>query len=179
LREEVVNTKAKVIGILFLGLAVSLGAAAAVGSPDASNSARAFQKLESLVGRWEATGPMGKVTALYEVVSGGSVLLERLEVDGKDPMITTYHLDGDRLVLEHYCHAGNQAFLQAKPFNAESNEIDFDFITATNLTSPTAGHMHQLALKFNSSDEIASSWTWWENGKLGGKNVSLVYHRLK
>ena len=175
------NAIARIVGVVILNMLVSLGTTefTTAGPTDGSNSGRAFQRLESLVGRWEATGPMGKVTALYEVVSGGSVLLERLEVDGKDPMVATYHLDGDHLVLEHYCHAGNQAFLQARPFDPESNEIDFDFVRATNLSGPAAGHMHQLALKFNSSDEIASNWTWWENGKRGGRSVSLVYHRLK
>jgi hypothetical protein len=179
------NAIARVLGMLILNIAVSVGMTAGsstsgpAGPADASNSTAAFQKLSGLVGRWEATSPMGNIATTYELVSGGSVLLERLEVDGKDPMVTVYHLDGNRLVLEHYCHAGNQPRLQAKPFSPESNEIDFDFVSVTNLTSPNAGHMHQLALRFNSADEVAADWTWSENGKLGGKNVSLLYHRVK
>jgi hypothetical protein len=168
--------------VAFLGMAVWVAAAGrsfASGTTDAGNSALAFERLSALAGRWEATSGMGKVTTTYELVSGGSVLLERFEVPGKEAMVTVYHLDGNRLVLEHYCMAGNQPLLQAKPFKPESNEIDFDFVSATNLASPGAGHMHQLALRFNSADEVAADWTWSQDGKLGGHNVSLVYHRVK
>jgi len=176
---------ARIIGILLLNMLATLGStglltAASGPAVDTNNSAQAFQKLTTLAGRWEATGPMGKVTTTFELISGGSVLLERLEVPGKEAMVTAYHLDGNRLILDHYCMAGNQPRLQAKPFNAESNEIDFDFVSAQNLASPQAGHMHQLKLRFTSADELAADWTWAENGQIGagGHNVALAYHRV-
>jgi hypothetical protein len=178
---------AKVLGFLILDVLVGMGStpghfstnAGATASADVNNSAQAFQKLAGLAGLWEADTPRGKVSTTFELVSGGSVVLERLEVGGKDPMVTTYHLDGNRLILEHYCHAGNQPLMQAKPFEAASNEIDFDFVSAQNLASPQAGHMHQLKLQFRSADELAADWIWSEDGKLGGRNVSLTYHRVK
>lgn len=177
---------ARIVGVLFLNMLATLGttgllAATPGAATDGNNSTQAFQKLSTLAGRWEATGPMGKVTTTYELISGGSVLLERLEVPGKEAMVTAYHLDGNRLILDHYCMAGNQPRLQAKPFNADSNEIDFDFVSAQNLASPNAGHMHQMKLRFVSPDEIAADWTWAENGQIGvgGHNVSLDYHRVK
>jgi hypothetical protein len=188
------NAIARILGLLILDMLVSLGttghfsivatsaaagATAGAGPADGNNSAQAFERLTSLAGTWEASTPRGKVTTTYELVSGGSVLLERLEMGGKDPMVTTYHLDGRRLVLEHYCHAGNQPLMEAKPFLAAANEIDFDFVSAQNLAGPNAGHMHQLKLRFNSADEVAADWIWSEDGRLGARNVSLVYHRVK
>jgi hypothetical protein len=168
----------RVCATLVLGVGVFAKPLVA-GALDAGNSILAFEKLSALAGRWEATSPMGKVTTSYKVVSGGSVVLERMEVSGKDPMVTTYHLDGGHLLLEHYCHAGNRPHMQARAFHPESSEIDFDFVSATNLASPGAGHMHRLALRFSSADEFTADWTWAENGKTGGHNVSLVYHRVK
>jgi hypothetical protein len=180
---------AKVLGLLILDMLVGMGStpahfstnagANAAAPDDVNNSAKAFQKLTGLAGRWEADTSSGKVITTFELVSGGSVVLERLEVGGKDPMVTTYHLDGNRLVLEHYCHAGNQPLMQAKPFEPTSHEIDFDFVSAQNLASPQVGHMHQLRLQFRSADELAADWVWSENGKLGGRNVSLTYHRVR
>jgi hypothetical protein len=172
----------KVLAMLVLGAGVCVGVSvkpAAAGPADAVNSTAAFEKLRTLAGRWEATSPMGKISTSYELVSGGTVLLERMEVPGKDPMVTTYHLDGNHLLLEHYCMAGNQPHMQARAFRPESSELDFDFVSATNLASAGAGHMHQLALRFSSAAEFAADWTWSENGKIGGHNVSLVYHRVK
>jgi hypothetical protein len=187
-------TIARILGLLILDLAVTLGTglglgsgsgkalppAPAAGPADANaNASAAYQKLTGLAGRWEADSKMGKVTTTFEIISGGSALLERFETAGMPPMVTVYHLDGSRLVLEHYCHAGNQPKLQARPFQAESNEIDFDFVSATNLSNPQAGHMHQLAVNIQSADRFSENWIWSENGKVGARNVGLDYHRVQ
>lgn len=38
---------------------------------DPANAALAFEKIKTLVGRWEATTDKGKASATYELVSGG------------------------------------------------------------------------------------------------------------
>lgn len=155
-----------------------LGTVFAQQSEDSANATQAFARLKALVGHWEATTDQGKVSTSYELVSGGTALLERLNFAGMETMITVYHLDGDRLLLTHYCHSGNQPRMQARAFDPKSNEVDFDFVDATNLTSQTAGHvMRQVTIKFNSANEVAANWTGYENGK-PGFTVPLLYHRL-
>ena len=56
---------------------------------------------------------------------------------GRPTMLTLYHRDGNRLVLTHYCMAGNQPRMQAKPFDAGANELAFEFLDATDLTTTT------------------------------------------
>jgi hypothetical protein len=174
------NTKVLLSTILgfVLNLTLSVGPALAVPA-DTPNSTQAFQRLTGLVGRWEAITEHGNVQVTYELIASGSVLLERIDAPGLSPMVTTYHLDGDRLVLEHYCHAGNQPRMQAKSFKPDSNELDFDFLTATNLPSPSAGHMHQLTLRFASPDELLADWTWIEGATAAPKKMSFDYHRVK
>ena len=185
-------TIARILGLLILDIAVTLGTSLGIGpgsgkalppapaaSPADANASAAYQKLTGLAGRWEADSEKGKVTTTFEVVSGGSAVLERFQAEGMPPMVTVYHLDGDRLVLEHYCHAGNQPVMQARPFQADSNEIDFDFVSATNLSSPQAGHMHQLAVHLVSPDKLTENWIWAENGKIGARNAYLDYHRVQ
>ena len=165
---------------LTLAIAACLGFAGmpfAQITKDPANAAPAFEKLKALVGHWEATTDKGKASATYQLVAGGSALLERTEVAGEREMITVYHLDGNRLLLTHYCEAGNQPRMQAGPFDPKANEIDFRFLDATNLSSPDAGHMHNVVIKFNGPNEVAEDWTFYQGGK-PGFTVPLLYHRV-
>jgi len=129
-----------------------------------------FEKLKTLVGTWESTSRDGRhATAVYELVSSGTALLERLGGDehagmGME-MITVYHPDGDRLVMTHYCSANNQPRMRAEPVTGEVEALRFTFLDATNLASPDAGHMHSLVMTFHDPDSFTQEWTWRENGK--------------
>jgi hypothetical protein len=143
-----------------------------------TNAAAAFNKLKTLAGTWEATSARGKVTTSYEVISNGSALAEHENVPGEGEMLTVYHLDGSRLVMTHYCSAGNQPHMQAKTFDPASNQLAFDFAGGGNLSDPNAGHMHSVTFKFAGADAFATNWTFQENGK--PKFVEdLEYHRVK
>jgi hypothetical protein len=163
--------------VLAVVCVVSAGAAAA-DSKDQSNAALAFDKLKSLVGQWEGTTDKGRVTTTYELVASGSALLERVNMDGHGEMPTVYYLDGNRLVLTHYCMAGNQPTLQAERFDPASNELRFRFVSATNLASANAGHMHDAVFKLGGPDQFTADWTWYENGK-EGSHVVVQNHRVR
>src|SRR5215472_19167807 len=145
----------------------SVSMAATGDSKAQTSAAQAFDKLKALAGQWEATSEKGKVTTSYEVVSGGTALLERIKISGESEMLTVYHLDGNRLVLTHYCEAGNQPTMQAEPFDPASNQLHFRFVNATGLSSANAGHMHDAVIKLANPDEFSEDWTWRENGKDG------------
>lgn len=157
---------------------VSAGDAATPDSKTPSNATMAFDKLKGLVGQWEGTTDKGKVTTTYELVAGGSALLERVNIPGGGEMPTVYHLDGNRLLLTHYCTAGNQPTLQAETFDPASNELRFRFVKATNLASPNAGHMHDAVFKLVSPDQFTADWTWQENGK-EAFHVVVENHRVR
>lgn len=164
----------------FLAVAGLASAAMAASSDNKvqTNAAQAFDKLKALAGQWEATSEKGKVNTSYEVVSGGTALLERIKISGESEMLTVYHLDGNRLVLTHYCEAGNQPTMQAEPFDPASNQLHFRFVNATGLASANAGHMHEAVIKLAGTDEFSEDWTWHENGK-DGLHVQLQYHRVR
>ena len=122
--------------------------------------------------------PTGKAQVDYELVAGGSVLVSRDRIPGEPEMLTVYHLDGDHLVLTHYCSAGNQPHMQADPFDPTSKELRFAFVSASNLAHANAGHMHRAVFKFNGPDDVTEEWTWYENGKTGFSEP-LTFHRVK
>ncbi|MCL4522719.1 MAG: hypothetical protein M1453_02320 [Acidobacteria bacterium] len=147
-----------VIRSLLLVLVV-LGLAAAPAKAQ-SKAQASFDKLKTLAGDWEgaAGGATSKVS--YRVLSNGSVLQETMQNGTEDPMVTIYHLDGDRLMVTHYCGAGNQPRMVAAPDPAKPNVFAFKFLDATNLTSTQEGHMRDLVLTIVDTDHITQQWMW-------------------
>jgi hypothetical protein len=123
-----------------------------------------FERIKALAGAWEGTNSRGgAVTANYTVVSGGSAVLETLAPQGEPNMVTVYHLDGNRLMMTHYCAGGNQPRMGA--VGGGGKEIAFKFQDATNLPSPDAGHMVAMTITWKDADHIGHTWTWQEKGK--------------
>ncbi len=143
-------------------LAVPAGEPKSVPTTEAT---AAFSRLKSLVGEWEANTSSGKAHLSYELVSGDTALLERDSSDAMPNMVTLYTVDGGRLLLTHYCMAGNQPRMQAKAFNPATGELEFQFLDATNLSSPGAGHMHNAKIRIVDNSHMISEWQFYENGK--------------
>ena len=129
----------------------------------------AFAKLQSLAGTWEGTAKDGSKSRVeYEVVAGNSAVVERFVNDkmgAENAMVTVYYLDGGRLLLQHYCMAKNQPRMKAESFDAAGNELRFEFLDATGLPNPQAGHMHNATIRFIDADHISQEWQFFENGK--------------
>lgn len=119
------------------------GGSLSFASPPAPDAQSAFAKLRSLAGEWEGKMPDGsKSQVQYQVVSGGSAVVEHFVNDkmGSDnTMVTVYYLDGNRLLLQHYCMAKNQPRMQAESFTPSTGELRLAFLDATGLASPDTG----------------------------------------
>lgn len=166
---------AAVAAVLWLSLAVTAANAAA--KPE-TNATAAFAKLKALAGNWEASSQRGTVSTTYEVISNGSAVVEHVRVPGEDEMLTVYHLDGNHLVLTHYCTAGNQPQMQAEAYDPAGNQLVFNFTGGGNLSDANKGHMHNVVFQFANADSFSSKWTFQENGK--PKFVeNMEFHRVK
>jgi hypothetical protein len=134
-----------------------------------TNATAAFSRLKTLVGEWEADTNSGtnsgKAHVSYELIAGGTALLERYTSTTEPAMLTVYHIDGGRLLLTHYCMAGNQPRMQAGPFNPETGELEFQFLDATNLASPADGHMHSVRMRIVDHDHVTADWHFYEKGQ--------------
>ena len=131
-----------------------------------SGAGAGFERLKALAGTWHVSGNMGKGEATYEVVANGSTVIERFTVEGKSsPMITAFHLDGNKLELTHYCMTGNQPSMVSRGLDSATGEIVFDFAAVSNLVSPNAGYMHNASFKLADDDHFTSAWTFYENGQ--------------
>ena len=128
-----------------------------------SGSQKSFEKLKSLEGVWEGKAPNGEaVRVSYRLTANGSALMS--EIESEHNMITMFHMDADRLLMTHYCAAGNQPRMKATS-SPQGNSIAFDFLDATNLVNPQAGHMHRAVFTLVDADHHTEEWVWKQDGK--------------
>lgn len=154
---------------LALALVLAFTATLAVAQSDAQKS---FDKLKTLTGTWEGKTPNGEpATVSFRETAGGSALVS--EIIGKEDMITMFHLDGNRLLMTHYCGAGNQPRMQAA-MSPDGKTITFTFLDATNLASPTASHMDHLVITIPDGDHHSEDWTLVQDGKEMKEHFELV-----
>lgn len=134
-------------------------ATAALGQSDAQ---KAFDRLKAMPGTWEGNTPMGPVQVTFKVTGGGSAVMS--EIMGKEDMISMFHMDGDRLLLTHYCAVGNQPRMQAN-LSPDGKTITFSYVDATNLSAPDAGHMKTMVLTVIDDNHHIEEWTFADHGK--------------
>jgi hypothetical protein len=139
-----------------------------------SDAQKAFTKLKSLEGIWEGKAPEGQpMKVIYHVISGGSAVMSQA---GEDSMVTVFHLDGDRLLMTHYCGAGNQPRMVAT-LSQDGKTMEFKFLDATNLATPQTGHMHHALFTFADTNHHTEQWTFARDGKEETGLFSLTRRR--
>ncbi|HEU4713551.1 MAG TPA: hypothetical protein VFS76_18440 [Pyrinomonadaceae bacterium] len=146
----------------------------------------AFEKLKSLVGEWEARDGVsygGKpIRISYKIVSQGSGVMETYTQVGVDmiDMVTVYHLDGDNLVLTHFCAVNNQVRMRAEPLVEGAKSLRFAYVDAANLSVSNKDVMRDLMITFADSDHFTQAWTWrMTNSKGQTKDDKAVYNFVR
>ncbi|HUK46886.1 MAG TPA: hypothetical protein VLW06_04810 [Terriglobales bacterium] len=133
-----------------------------------SPAQKSFDLMKSLSGAWEGKDQMGNLVAVsYRMTGGGSALMSEINTSKpghSEDMISMIHMDGDRLLLTHYCMAGNQPRMQAT-ISADGKSITFDFVDATNLTEAQPGHMQRVIFTFTDASHHTEEWHFAAPGK--------------
>jgi hypothetical protein len=146
-----------------LSLALLLAATAALAQSAAQQS---YDQLRSLDGMWEGKNSKGEpLHVSFRDTAGGSALMSEIMGEGHHDMVSMIHLDGpNRLVLTHYCGAGNQPRMAATT-SPDGKTITFDFFDATNLSAPDAGHMQRVVIAMLDANHHTEDWTFNDHGK--------------
>lgn len=151
--------------------AVLIGiSSAAVAQSDAQKT---FDHMKALTGTWHGnltTTPadaMGAkqgmaITVSLRTTSSGNAIMHEMTAGGaKDDPITMLYLDGDRLLLTHYCDAGNRPRMVAHS-SPDGKTIEFDFL---DLAGPTDhGHMDHAVFTFIDANHHTEDWTYMMPG---------------
>jgi hypothetical protein len=129
-----------------------------------SDAQKGLERLKSLVGTWQGKTAKGTpVEDTYRLTAGGTAVMGDDKM-GEEEMLSLFYVDGDRLLMTHFCPSGNQPRMQAT-ISPDLKTISFDFLDATNLPSPQAGHMHHATYIFSDADHYSQEWTWMQDGK--------------
>ena len=128
---------------------------------------KSFEAMKSLTGQWEGKDQMGNQVAVsYRMTGGGSALMSEISTSKpghSEGMVSMVHMDGDRLLLTHYCMAGNQPRMQAT-ISPDGKRITFDFVDGTNIAA-TPGHMQSVVFTFTDANHHTEEWHFAAPGK--------------
>jgi hypothetical protein len=136
-----------------------------------SEAQKSFTQLKTLAGTWRgsatATPPQADwdnqpIWVSLRVTSRGNALVHEMKQPGTpDDPLTTLYLEGDRLLLTHYCDAGNRPRMVGKA-SPDGKTIDFDFLDVAGATE--YGHMHHAAFTIIDANHHTEDWTFMMPG---------------
>ena len=143
-----------------------------------------FEQLKSLAGTWrgEPVGEgveaseaekVGEVIHEFRVSAAGTVVMETMNPGTDHEMINMYHVDGDDLVLTHYCAGGNQPTMRLDRQRSTADKLVFDFAGGTNLDPAVDGHIHAAEITLVDADHVTSAWAPYAGGKQVG---TMTFH---
>ncbi|MFZ0284133.1 MAG: hypothetical protein WAL32_02785 [Terriglobales bacterium] len=157
------------LSLLLVLVAATAFAADVAATP--SDAQKSFDKLKTLAGSWEGhitTLPLapeieGKLMHVsLRVTSMGNAVMHEMTGDGRpDDPITMLYLDGDRLLLTHYCDAGNRPRMVGK-MSPDGKTVDFTFLDLAGSTQ--YGHMDHAVFTFIDANHHIEDWTYMTPG---------------
>jgi hypothetical protein len=149
----------KTLFLVVLALAATSGSAR-------TDAQKAFDTIKAMPGSWEGKTSDGReVRVDFKLTGGGSAVMSEIFGHGPEGMVTMFHLDGpNRLLMTHYCSIGNQPRMEAS-VSPDGKTITFNFIDATNLATPDAGHMQRMVLTVLDENHHTEEWTFTDHGK--------------
>jgi hypothetical protein len=157
---KLVHNSVRKIAAIAAILVIVLSASLVVAQADAHKS---FDLLKGLEGNWAGKNNQGQpVEVTFRMTAGGSALMSEIHGHGPENMITMFHMDGDRLLMTHYCGAGNQP--RMKVVSSDAKSVSFEFFDGTNI-GPGDGHMQHVTFTEPDADHHIEEWVFLDHGK--------------
>jgi hypothetical protein len=129
-----------------------------------SDAQKVLDRFKAMAGAWEGKSPAGEANEVaYQRMADGTAVMGEIH-NGSGDMTSMFYVDGGRLLMTHFCPSGNQPRMTAT-ISPDLKMVSFDFLDATNLSAPTAGHMHRAVYLFSDDDHYSEEWTWKQEGK--------------
>jgi hypothetical protein len=140
-------------------------------SASSSDAQRSFDRLKTLAGSWQGqvtTNPVDPdiqnkpMQLSLRATSMGNALMHEMTGAGRpDDPITMLYVDGDRLLLTHYCDAGNRPRMVGK-MSPDGKTVEFDFL---DVAGPLQyGHMQHAVFTIIDADHHTEDWTYLQPG---------------
>lgn len=166
-----------VLGILLMSLSTMASAQSDAHKPAPSakvapsDTQKAFDRLKTLDGSW-----VGRLTTFppepsvegnfaqlsLRVTSMGNALVHEMSISGRpDHPVTMFYRDEDRMLLTHYCDAGNRPRMVGK-LSPDGKTLEFEFLDLSG--GNQHGHMHHAKFTFIDENHHTEDWTYMMPG---------------
>jgi len=150
---------------------ISLSTVAFAQSAAPTDAQKSFDKLKTLAGTWEGTFEGGTIHVTLRVTSMGNALMHEMKGSGPEDPVTMFNLDADRLLLTHYCDAGNRPRMMGR-MSPDGKTLEFEFLDVSGSTEP--GHMQHVTFTFIDTDHHTEKWEFaMADGKTMGGVLEL------
>ena len=143
-----------------------------------TDAQKSFDQLKTLAGSWqgrvttdppiEGMGDASTMKTVMRVTSRGNAIVHEMQdaAEPDDPTkhdhpVTMFYLDSDRLLLTHYCDAGNRPRMAARK-SPDGKTIEFDFLDVAGGTQ--YGHMHHAVFTLIDANHHTEDWTYMMPG---------------
>lgn len=139
-----------------------------------SNAEKSFDTLKALAGSWQ--GPVTTIPKMSDmgdntltdvslrVTSRGNALVHEMKAAGTaddptkyDHPVTMLYLDSGRLLLTHYCDAGNRPRMVART-SPDGKKVEFDFLDVSG--GNQYGHMDHAVFTIIDANHHTEDWTY-------------------
>ncbi len=133
------------------------------------DTASAFEFLKTLAGDWERAsgdhehGSSSRAVS-FKVTAAGSSIVETYNAGQPSEMVSIYHMDGNQLLLTHYCALKNAPVMKFEKSD-KPGEIKFAFHGGTNFDPKIDAHVHQGAFEIKDKNTVESNFVAFANGK--------------
>ena len=143
-----------------------------------TDAQKSFTLLKTLAGTWQGPvttnppqsdmGDMAVTQVTMRVTSRGNALVHEMKAAGTpddpakyDHPVTMLYLDDGRLLLTHYCDAGNRPRMAART-SADGKTVEFDFLDVAGGTQN--GHMDHAVFTIIDANHHIEDWTYMMPG---------------
>jgi hypothetical protein len=187
--EEKIMKKAMVLASAFAcAVALTVAARAAdtksehktISNPESVvfDAESAFDFLKSMNGTWQRTGgnhDYGSKSPMstFRVSGAGSSVVETIFPNDPSEMVSVYHMDGNDLLMTHYCALHNAPVMKFQKTD-KPGEIKFVFKGGTNFDPKVDMHIHEGYFKIANDKTIKATFVVFNDGKPGQAMTSTM-----
>lgn len=146
------------------------------------DAASAMAYFKTLAGDWQAgtghehggsaaSNPDSTLT--FRTKAAGSAVVQTTRLGQPGEMESVFHMDGDRLLLTHYCALQNAPVLEFQK-STKPGEIKFVFKGGTNFDPKVDAHFHEGTFHVKDKDTVEQTFTVFANGKATPEGRSVL-----
>jgi hypothetical protein len=146
-------------------------------APPPSEAQKSFTTIKSLAGEWEGPVTVAEMPEMsngkplrvtMRVTSRGNALVHEFQEAGTrldpakyDHPVSMFYVDGQEVMLVHYCDAGNRPRMTGK-MSPDGKVVDFEF---KDISGSMEEHMHHSTFTIIDSNHHLEDWTFMMKDK--------------